>query len=70
MLVERIKGTNIKTIAAVHDEILLEADEHEAFQAAEILKDVMETAGNAILTDVPCVAEVMAAGSWAGANNN
>ena len=65
-LVRRKKGTNIKIIAAVHDEILLEADEKETDMAALLLKDVMENAGNEMLTAVPCVAEVNIAENWAG----
>ena len=66
MLVKRVKGTSIKAVAAVHDEILLEADAEEAQQAAVMLKEVMEEAGNSILKTVPCVAEVEIANSWAG----
>ena len=65
-LMRRTRGTSIKTIAAVHDEILLESDENEANMAAALLKDVMERAGNEILASVPCVAEVNIADSWAG----
>jgi len=65
-LARRIVGTNIKIIAAVHDEILLEADDHEVALAAATLKDAMEQAGSKILTAVPCVAEVKVSDSWAG----
>ena len=66
MLAQDIKGTSINIIAAVHDEILLEADESEAATAADMLKNAMEQAGNGILSDVPCVADVAIADTWAG----
>ena len=65
-LAQRVQGTTTKIVAAVHDEILLEADDHEAVLAAATLKDAMEQAGNQILTDVPCVAEVKVSDTWAG----
>ena len=64
-LVQQTKGTSIKAIAVVHDEILLEADENDADLAAELLKTVMESAGNEIMKSVPCVADAKAADSWA-----
>ena len=65
-LAKRVAGTGIRIIAAVHDEIILEADEGEAESAAVMLKDAMENAGNALLKAVPCVADVNIADSWAG----
>jgi DNA polymerase-1 len=65
MLSQSGKSTQIKVIAVVHDEILLEADEGEAETAAVMLKETMERAGNAILTSVPCVAEAKIVDSWA-----
>ena len=66
LLVQRIQGTNIKVVAIVHDEILLEAEDGQAITTAELLKEVMEQAGNNILHSVPCVAEAKVADSWAG----
>ena len=65
-LVRRTKGTTIRAVAVVHDEILLETDESEVNSAAETLRDSMESAGNKVLADVPCVAEVKIADTWAG----
>ncbi len=65
-LARRVTSTSMHIIAAVHDEILMEADVSEAALAAEILKKTMELAGNEILSTVPCVAEVKIADSWAG----
>ena len=64
-LIQHTKGTSIKIIAVVHDEILLEANNDEANKAAGLLKAVMERAGNIILTSVPCVADVKIADTWA-----
>ena len=64
-LIQQTKGTGIKIIAVVHDEILLEADINEANLAAELLKSAMERAGNEILLSVPCVADVKVADNWA-----
>jgi DNA polymerase-1 len=65
-LAHRTKGTVTKIIAAVHDEIMLEADEGDAETAAVMLKAVMEQTGNSVLKDVPCVAEVEISDTWAG----
>ena len=62
----RAKGTGARIIAAVHDEIIVEAGAGEAEAAAALLKDAMEASGRAVLADVPCVAEVSAAANWAG----
>ena len=61
----RKKGTGIKCIAVIHDEILLEADADEAGMAASLLKNAMEYAGSKILAAVPCLADAKAASSWA-----
>jgi DNA polymerase-1 len=65
-LARRVKGTDIRMIAAVHDEIILEAGEQDAGKAAELLRDTMERAGNRILADVPCAADVAVSDTWAG----
>ena len=65
-IARRAGGSGAKIIAAVHDEILLEAAEDDAPAAAAMLKEIMERAGNEILSGVPCVADVKIAGSWAG----
>ena len=64
-ITRRTPGTSVRIIAAVHDEILLEADESESEKAAHMLKTAMEQAGNEILPDVPCVAEEKIASTWA-----
>jgi len=65
-IARKAKGTGVRIIAAVHDEILLEADESESEAAAAMLKHQMELAGNEILTAVPCVADVKIADDWSG----
>jgi len=64
LLVPRLKGTATRIIGVVHDEILLEALDCDAPLAAEILKSTMEEAGNSILTQVPCQADVNIASNW------
>jgi len=64
LLVPRLKGTSTRIIGVVHDEILLEASECDAFHAADLLKSTMEEAGNSILAYVPCQADVNISSSW------
>ena len=65
LLVRQLKNTNTYLIGVVHDEILLEAPEHNANDMAVLLKDVMEEAGNSILKNIPCQADVNIADNWA-----
>jgi DNA polymerase I len=60
-----LKGTGARLIGTVHDEILLEAPENMANQAAQILQRVMEQAGHQYLSKVPVKAEVVIVRSWA-----
>ncbi|MGG6295750.1 bifunctional 3'-5' exonuclease/DNA polymerase [Leptolyngbya sp. AN02str] len=60
-----LKGTGARLIGTVHDEILLEAPEDAAEQAAQILQQVMEQAGQRYLRKVPVKAEVAIALNWA-----
>ena len=66
LLVPRLKGTGTNIIGVVHDEILLETPEDNAAYVASLLKSVMEEAGNSILKNVPCQADVTIADNWAG----
>jgi len=61
-----IQGTSIIMVAVVHDEIVLECDASEAEQTADLLKRIMEEAGNRYLKDIPVIAEVSISDSWAG----
>jgi DNA polymerase I-like protein with 3'-5' exonuclease and polymerase domains len=60
-----LKETGARLIGTVHDEILLEAPEGKAEQAAQILQQVMEQAGQRYLRKVPVKAEVAIVSSWA-----
>ena len=64
-LSERFAGTRVRIVAAVHDEILLEAPEAEAEATAQQLKEVMEAAERSLLHKVPPAADVSVAHSWA-----
>jgi len=65
-LYHEIMGTNILIVAVVHDEIVLECSENQVDDCADMLKRVMETAGNRYLKEVPVIAEVAISNSWAG----
>ena len=60
-----LAGTGVRIVAAVHDEILLEAPEADAAPVADLLKRVMEDAERRLLRKVPALAEVAVARSWA-----
>ncbi len=49
LLPQRLVGTGAKIIGTVHDEIILEVPDEKAEEAATILKDVMEAAGQRFL---------------------
>ncbi len=51
-------------IAVVHDEIILETDQRDAQQAADILKEGMETAGKHYLKKVPVSVDVKIGSDW------
>ena len=64
LLRQRLKGTDTYLIAVVHDEILMEAPECDADEMAGLLKAVMEEAGDSILKNIPCQADVNVTDSW------
>jgi DNA polymerase-1 len=64
-LSEALRGTGVRIIGSVHDEILLESPSEKAEWAAGILKSKMEEAGAHYLGLVPVVAEASIADSWA-----
>ena len=66
LLSQRLRGTGTYLVGVVHDEILMEAPEHTAGEMAALLKVTMEEAGNSILKNVPCQADVNIADNWAG----
>ncbi|MCD7965497.1 MAG: DNA polymerase, partial [Clostridiaceae bacterium] len=66
LLASRIRGSDKKIVAIVHDEILMEVPVEEADDTVVLLKTAMEEAAQAILPDVPCETDAKAADSWAG----
>jgi len=65
LLHERVSGTDIKIVACIHDEIILEASMGEVEKAQEILRDSMIEAGQVYLKNVPVVVDVSVVGNWA-----
>jgi DNA polymerase-1 len=57
--------TGAVVVGTIHDEILVEAPEDHAPEVASILKTSMEQAGQTYLSQVPVVADVRIASSWA-----
>ncbi|MBC7104310.1 MAG: hypothetical protein H5T97_00045, partial [Firmicutes bacterium] len=56
---------DVRLVATVHDELVLEVPEELAEQAAELLGAVMEAAGARFLPDVPVEVEAAVCESWA-----
>lgn len=65
MLPAALQEIGVLLIGTVHDEILLECPEVIAKDVAHLLQTTMEAAGTKFLQQVPVVAEVKVAGSWA-----
>lgn len=64
-LYKRFHGTEVKLIACIHDEIILESPEAIADSTAAILTQIMEAAGREFITNVPIIAEAKVCDSWA-----
>ena len=58
LLHEKVMGNEIKVVACIHDEIILEAPMNEVVKAGNILKDSMVEAGQVYLKNVPIVVDV------------
>jgi DNA polymerase I len=56
----------VKMIGSVHDELILEAPEAQAEEAAKLLLDTMRRVGSSLLDPVPVDAEVEILDSWGG----
>ena len=65
LLAERL-DPEVRIIAVIHDEILLESPAGQARAAADVLKETMEAAAGQILPLVPACVDVKIAASWAG----
>lgn len=57
---------DVKLIGSVHDELILEAPEAQAPEAAKMLLDIMRRIGSRMLNPVPVDAEVEVKGNWGG----
>ena len=62
----KLSDTKAQIVACIHDEIIIEVDKEQAEIAKRILEQVMISAGEYYLTDVPVVVEATIAESWAG----
>jgi len=62
----KLIGTGAKIIGKVHDEIILEAPEHQAESIAEIPRDAMIEGGSEFLKKVPIEVEMVITDNWAG----
>jgi len=56
----------VKIIASVHDELILEAPEALAQDMASLLLEIMRRVGSELLSPVPVDAEVEVLSSWGG----
>jgi DNA polymerase I len=66
LLHKMVSGTEIKVVACIHDEIILEAPVNEVEKAQEILRCSMVEAGQVYLKNVPVVVYVSVVGDWSG----
>lgn len=62
---ELVRSGKAKLIAIVHDEIIMETAQEYGEEARELLANTMQSAGEQILTKVPCEAEANIGTSWA-----
>lgn len=63
-LYHKLKPFNARLINAVHDELVFEVREDKVTDAAKIIKEEMEAAGQEYLKSIPCIAEVVIGESW------
>jgi DNA polymerase-1 len=64
LLHEKIRGTSVKLVNIVHDEVILECDAGEAEQAAKNLEDAMCAAGEEYIKKVPVKVDVHISDEW------
>jgi DNA polymerase I len=57
--------TGWRIVNSIHDETVAEGPAHQAKQACQIVKQVMEAAGNQLVTTVPIKADASVASTWA-----
>jgi len=58
------KYSDFKLVNAVHDSVLLEVPDKRTGEAARLIQGVMEQAGDEILKEIPCLAEVKVGKDW------
>ena len=61
---EALLNDNVKLIATVHDEIILECPREQADRIGSELKSLMEKAGSKYLKKVPVIADVAIGANW------
>lgn len=64
---QKAAADEVRLIAMVHDEIVLEVKDDSVDRWAEVLKGAMERAGGMVCKKVPIVAEVSSGKTWADA---
>jgi DNA polymerase I len=64
LLPQALNGTGAKIIGTIHDEILLEAPDSKAAQAAKILESTMIKAGEDFIKSVPIEVDISIGDSW------
>lgn len=62
---EKLRYTNAKLIAVIHDEIIIESTKEESEMVKEILKKTMENSAKEFMIHVPLLAEASIRRSWA-----
>jgi DNA polymerase I-like protein with 3'-5' exonuclease and polymerase domains len=65
LLPQALQGTGAVIVGTIHDEILVEAPDERAAEVSHILTTTMEQAGQQYLHQVPVVADVQIATTWA-----
>lgn len=61
----KLYGDNVKLLASIHDETILEAKENISDQVAKVLSEVMVSSGKEFLKRVPIEAEASIGDNWA-----
>jgi len=64
LLRDELRGTNARIVNIIHDEIVVEADEHEAREIAQKVEQVMCAAAQEYLSTVPVKVETEIADEW------
>jgi DNA polymerase I len=65
-LYDRLDSEDVKIIASIHDELLLEVPEDKAKEYAKMLSEIMNRIGSRILYPIPVTSEAEILSSWGG----